>query len=59
MTSRSPTAASSVPGCRPAQPFALHVQDGAIHDYPLLPAPEGRAARREIAARVSALLAPG
>ena len=40
-------------------PFALHVQDGAIHDYPLLPAPEGRAARREIAARVSALLAGG
>ena len=40
-------------------PFALHVQDGAIHDYPMLPAPEGRAARREIAARVSALLAPG
>jgi acetyl esterase/lipase len=39
-------------------PFALHVEDGAIHDYPLLPAPEGRAARREIAARVSSLLAP-
>lgn len=40
-------------------PFALHVEEGAIHDYPLLPAPEGRAARREIAARVSALLAAG
>ena len=39
--------------------FALHVEDGAIHDYPLLPAPEGRAARREIAARVADLLAPG
>ena len=39
--------------------FALHVEDGAIHDYPLLPAPEGRAARREIADRVSALLAAG
>lgn len=38
-------------------PFALHVEDGAIHDYPLLPAPEGKRARREIAARVSALLA--
>ena len=38
-------------------PFALHVQEGAIHDYPLLPTPEGRAARREIAARVAELLA--
>ena len=37
--------------------FVLHVEDGAIHDYPLLPAPEGRRARREIAARASALLA--
>lgn len=36
--------------------FTLHVQDGAIHDYPLLPTPEGRAARREIADRVSDLL---
>jgi acetyl esterase/lipase len=55
-----------LPDCRelgarmPAgSPFALHVQDGAIHDYPLLPAPEGRAARRDIAARVSAWLAAG
>ena len=39
-------------------PLTLHVEDGAIHDYPLLPAREGRAARREIADRVSALLAP-
>lgn len=39
--------------------FALHVEDGAIHDYPLLPVPEGRGARREIAARVADLLAPG
>ena len=29
--------------------FALHVEDGAIHDYPLLPTPEGRAASREMA----------
>ncbi|GAA4410956.1 hypothetical protein GCM10023168_31260 [Fodinibacter luteus] len=38
-------------------PFVLHVEHGAIHDYPLLPAPEGRAARRDIADRVSTLLA--
>jgi acetyl esterase/lipase len=37
--------------------FTLHVEDGAIHDYPLLPAPEGRRARREIASRVRALVA--
>lgn len=37
--------------------FSLHVEDGAIHDYPLLPAPEGRRARREIASRVRVLLA--
>jgi len=37
--------------------FALHVEDGAIHDYPLLPTPEGRAASREIGERVTALLA--
>ena len=37
--------------------FTLHVEDGAVHDYPLLPAPEGRAARRQIAARVNELLA--
>ena len=36
--------------------FALHVEDGAIHDYPLLPTPEGRAASREIGERVTALL---
>ena len=36
--------------------FALHVEDGAIHDYPLLPTPEGRAAIREIGERVTALL---
>lgn len=36
--------------------FVLHVEDGAIHDYPLLPAREGRRARREIAARVTDLL---
>jgi monoterpene epsilon-lactone hydrolase len=35
--------------------FELHVEEGAIHDYPLLPTPEGRAATREIAARVVAL----
>lgn len=35
--------------------FALHVEDGAIHDYPLLPAREGRRARAEIAARVRTL----
>lgn len=55
----------TLPDCRqlgarmPADvPFTLHVEDGAIHDYPLLPAPEGRAARREIGDRVSALLDP-
>ena len=37
--------------------FTLHVEDGAIHDYPLLPTPEGRRARREIALRVTELLA--
>ena len=37
--------------------FTLHVEEGAIHDYPLLPAPEGRRARREIASRVTELLA--
>jgi acetyl esterase/lipase len=54
----------TLPDCRelgrrmpPDAPFTLHVEDGAIHDYPLLPAPEGRRARREIAARVSAVLA--
>ncbi len=36
--------------------FTLHVEDGAIHDYPLLPTPEGRRARREIAARVTEML---
>lgn len=36
--------------------FALHVEEGAIHDYPLLPTPEGRAASREIGERVTALL---
>lgn len=55
----------TLPDCRelarripPGVPFTLHVEDGAVHDYPLLPAPEGRRARREIADRVSALLAP-
>ncbi|HSO65792.1 MAG TPA: alpha/beta hydrolase fold domain-containing protein [Ornithinibacter sp.] len=54
----------TLPDCRelgrrmPADaPFTLHVEDGAIHDYPLLPAPEGRAARRAIASRVTALFA--
>ena len=37
--------------------FTLHVEDGAIHDYPLLPTPEGRRARRELASRVIELLA--
>jgi hypothetical protein len=37
-------------------PFALRVEDGAIHDYPLLPTPEGRRASREIADRVLALI---
>ncbi len=53
----------TLPDCRelgrrmPAgAPFTLHVEDGAIHDYPLLPAPEGRRARREIAERTTALL---
>lgn len=36
--------------------FALNVEDGAIHDYPLLPTPEGRVASEEIAERVTALL---
>ena len=36
--------------------FALHVEDGAIHDYPMLPTPEGRAASREMAARAVALV---
>lgn len=49
----------TLPDCRELErrmpvgaPFALHVEDGAIHDYPLLPTPEGRAASREIADRV-------
>ena len=36
--------------------LVLHVEEGAIHDYPLLPTPEGRAASREIADRVVALV---
>ena len=54
----------TLPDCRelgrrlpPDVPFTLHVEDGAIHDYPLLPAPEGRRARRHIAARVTDLVA--
>ena len=54
----------TLPDCRelgdrmpPGAAFHLRVEDGAIHDYPLLPAPEGRAARAEIVTRVSALLA--
>lgn len=54
----------TLPDCRelgrrmPAgAPFRVHVEDGAIHDYPMLPTPEGRAARREIADRAEALLA--
>lgn len=52
----------TLPDCRelggrmPDGAFALHVEDGAIHDYPLLPTPEGRAASREIGERVTALL---
>ncbi|MCC3301872.1 alpha/beta hydrolase fold domain-containing protein [Arthrobacter sp. zg-Y895] len=29
-------------------PVSLHVADGAVHVYPLLPVPEGRAARKKI-----------
>ncbi len=54
----------TLPDCRelgrrmpPDAAFTLHVEDGAIHDYPLLPTPEGRRARGEISARVTALLA--
>jgi monoterpene epsilon-lactone hydrolase len=53
----------TLPDCRelgrrmPAgTPFVLHVEEGAIHDYPLLPTPEGRAARREITHRLTTLL---
>jgi monoterpene epsilon-lactone hydrolase len=53
----------TLPDCRELEhrmpvgaPFALHVEDGAIHDYPLLPTPEGRAASREIADRVVAMV---
>ena len=53
----------TLPDCRelgrrmpPDNPLTLHVEDGAIHDYPLLPTPEGRAARRAIAERVTTLL---
>jgi monoterpene epsilon-lactone hydrolase len=52
----------TLPDCRELErrmpvgtPFALRVEDGAIHDYPLLPTPEGRRASREIADRVLAL----
>jgi acetyl esterase/lipase len=33
----------------PASGHSLHRQPGAFHDYPLLPVPEGRTARADIA----------
>lgn len=53
----------TLPDCRELQrrmpvgsAFVLHVEERAIHDYPLLPTPEGRAASEEIGERVTALL---
>ena len=54
----------TLPDCRelerrmpPEVRFTLHVEDGAIHDYPLLPVPEGRRARQQIGERAVRLLA--
>ncbi|MCW2687971.1 MAG: esterase [Mycobacterium sp.] len=40
----------------PADRIRYHEQRGAVHVYPLLPAPEGRAARRELIAHINAAL---
>jgi acetyl esterase/lipase len=40
----------------PAEKLRYTEQPGAVHVYPLLPAPEGRAARRELIAHINAAL---
>jgi monoterpene epsilon-lactone hydrolase len=42
----------------PTEILRYHEQPGAVHVYPLLPAPEGRAARRELIAHIGAALGP-
>jgi len=41
----------------PAGRVLYHEQPGAVHVYPLLPVPEGRAARKDVVAHITTALA--
>ncbi|HEY7053281.1 MAG TPA: alpha/beta hydrolase fold domain-containing protein [Mycobacterium sp.] len=43
----------------PPEKITYHEQPGAVHVYPLLPLPEGRAARRDMVAHVRTVIAKG